>query len=227
MAIDPFTNLTYPQPTGNPLAAFTSPGWPFSTGYSDINAVSSRCPTWNPNDPTAFVTPSMVEGWLFEATANIDSALAARGYTVPLEPMTGWAPPPGMPLWNGIGLQAWLMLRSICASYAASYVEQARHGSTREARDEIAEKWMQMFDDFLTRIESGADALVVFGVSGPFPPEPDPTKALTSGALGFFTANPDVQEQPIFTRSLVLGADDVISPVTGSQPRADSPEDYE
>lgn len=195
----------------DPLAGFnySTPAYPYTTGYAQLSDVQARISagSWDPTDPTAYPTSSMVNSWLQDATANIDAALATRGYSVPLTPIANWTPPAGMQVYQGIALQAWLMLRSIAAAYAAHYVEAARHGGAGAElnEDPNASHWMEIFDDFMTRVETGADNLTAFGVGGLFVPDIDPAKAMSTGSLGTVLADPSLQEGPMFTKSGDLG----------------------
>lgn len=196
---DPLSGLTFPQPS-----------WPYSTGYATVDDVRSRinAGTWDPTKPTASPTAAQVNQWLMEGTANIDVALRTRGYFVPLRPTQGWVPPTGMAsqLYQGIGLGAWLQLKNICACYAAHFVELARHGSHGMNKDAHATDYMELFDDFLTRIESAADNLLAFGVGGDFAPEIDVAKGAGTGSLGATLSDPTFSEGPIFTKNMPLGS---------------------
>jgi hypothetical protein len=194
----------------DPLSGFTfSAPYPYPTGYGQLSDVTSRvmAGTWDPaNDPTASPTVAMVNAWLVDAAASIDAALATRGYTVPLVAVPGWVPPAGMQVYQGVGIQAWLILRSIAADYAAFRVELARHGGSGPAdEDDNASTFAAAHDDWLTRLESGADNLTAFGVNGPFVPEIDPAKSLVTGGMGMMLANPSRQEGPLFTKYGQLG----------------------
>lgn len=204
--------------------------YPFSTGYAKLEDVEARISAgqWDPNDPTASPTAAQVTRWLMDATGQLDSALATRGYYVPLTPRGDWTPPPGMATWNGIGLGAWLMLRNVAAAYAAHYVEASRHGGIGENQDANATAWMDEFNTFISKLVgtdstygrgSGgkgasnrtimtppSDNLYIFGVAGPFAPEPDPTRALTSGALGAMLADSSRSDAPLFTKYQDLGS---------------------
>jgi len=205
---DLLASFSYPVLTSS--ATFTVGAYPYATGYAQLSDVTARVSagTWDPgNDPSASPTAAMVNTWLMDATANIDAALATRGYWVPLQPLPDFLPPSGMTLLNGIGVQAWLMLRSIAAAFATHYVEAARHGSVGQANeDPNAAHWMEIYDDFVTRLESSADDLMVFGVGGPFPPDPNAANAADSGSLGPITATPWLQQGPLFSKWENLGS---------------------
>jgi hypothetical protein len=62
-----------------------------------------------------------------------------------------------------------------------------------------------LFDDFLTRIESGADNLFAFGVGGDFAPEIDVAKGAQTGSLGATLADSSTSEGPIFTKGMRWG----------------------
>lgn len=196
----------------DPLSAFTfpTPWYPYATGYASLDDVKARinAGTWDPDKPTAAPNAAQVQQLLMEATSNIDAALRTRGYFVPLEPIAGWVAPAGMAsqLYQGIGLGAWLMLKGIAAAYAAHYVELTRHGSHGTQHDPNAEHFMTLYDDFLTRIESGADNLFTYGVAGDFPPEINPAKGVLSGNLGATLADPNFTEGPAFTKYMNLGS---------------------
>lgn len=194
----------------DPLGGFSyGAPYPYDTGYAQISDVQARIMggTWDPaNDPAAYPSPTMVNTWLQDATAHLDAALVTRGYWVPLKPNPSWANPTGLPLLQGIAIQAWLILRNIAAAYATHFVEASRHGGVGDANeDPNAAHWMTIFDDFCTRLESGADSLVPFGVGGPFPPEPDPAQALSTGSLGMVLSDASLSEGPLFTKSENLG----------------------
>lgn len=196
----------------DPLAGYTYDlaHYPYSTGYATVDDVRSRinAGTWDPTKPTAAPTAGQVTQWLLEGTANIDVALRTRGYFVPLEPIPDWLVPPGMEtqLFLGIGLGAWLQLKNIAACYAAHFVQLTRHGSHGQNKDTNAEQFMTLFDDFIVRIESGADNLAAFGVGGDFAPEIDIAKGVLSGSLGASLSDPNMEEGPIFTRNMNLGS---------------------
>jgi len=196
---DPLAGFNYPQPQ-----------WPYPTGYATVLDVQSRinAGTWDPSKPTASPTTAQVQQWLMEATANIDVALRTRGYFAPLQPTTGWVAPAGMAgqLYQGIGLGAWLQLKNIAACYAAHFVELSRHGSHGMNKDTHADDYMELFDDFLTRIESGADNLAAYGVGGDFAPEIDVAKGAQTGSLGATLSDPDLSEGPIFSKNMRLGS---------------------
>ena len=65
---------------------------------------------------------------------------------------------------------------------------------------------MELFDDFLVRVESGADNLITYGVGGDFPPEIDVSKGVLTGSLGATLADPSFTEGPVFTKNLNLGS---------------------
>lgn len=203
---DPLANVAYPYPPGDPTRGYTGGGYPYTSGYAQLSDVQARIASWNPSDPTAVPTQATVLVWLGDATAAIDAALATRGYYAPLQPMPSWPAPSGMPLWNGLGIGAWQMLRSIAAAYAAHFVEAARHGGTGADKDQNAAHWMTIYDDFITRIESGADNLETFGLGGPFAPDIDPAHAAASGSLGFMMSAPSRAEGPMFSKWENLGS---------------------
>ncbi len=194
----------------DPLAGINYGGpYPYTTGYASLADVQARISagTWDPTDPTAYPTAGLVNGWLMEATASLDSVLASRGYAVPLVPMQGWVAPAGMPLYQGIGVQAWFLLRSIAAAYGTHNTEQARHGGEGNANDDKnASIWLTIYTDGVALIEQGLDNLGMFGAAGPFPPVGDPAKGLGSGSLGALMANPWRMEAPLFTKYENLGA---------------------
>lgn len=145
----------------------------------------------------------MVNQWLQDATAQIDAALAHRGYYVPLQAAPSYSPPPGMPLYQGIGIEAWRVLNSIAAAYAAHNVEAARHGAVGStSEDTDASTWLTLFTNSLASISNGTVNLTAFGVDGAFTPQIDPAKALSSGNMGF-TGNP---HRPYFWRRQNLGS---------------------
>lgn len=206
---DPFASFTYPFPPGTPATAFTGGGYPYPTGYSQVSDVQARinAGTWDPTDPTAAPSVAQVQQWLIEATANIDAALATRGYFVPLQPATSFVAPVGMPTWNGIGTGAWMLLRNIAAAYVVYFVEQTRHGDHSAGQyDKNAEQWMQLYDGLASRIETAADNLETWGVGGPFAPEIDPAKGADSGSLGFTLQDPSVAQAPLFSKGMNLGS---------------------
>lgn len=206
---DPFASFVYPQPTGTPASGFTSGGYPYPTGYAQINDVASRvnAGTWDPTKSTAAPSTAQVEQWLIEATAAIDAALATRGYFVPLQPADSFVAPAGMTTWNGVGVGAWLLLRNVCAAYATSFVESTRHGDhTTASHDPQAAFWMELYDDFLTRVETSADNLQTWGVGGPFAPDIDPAHGADSGSLGALLSDASQQEGPLFTKTMNLGS---------------------
>lgn len=207
---DPLASFNYPQPT-----------YPYPTGYASLDDVRARvnAGTWDPDKPTAAPNAGQVQQWLMEATAHIDVALRTRGYYVPLTPIADWAAPTGMPTYQGIGLGAWWLLKNLAATYAAHWVELTRHGSHGSHHDPNAEHLMTLFDDFSTRLESGADNLAAYGVGGDFPPEIDVSKGVMSGSIGATLADPNVQEGPVFTKNMNLGSGYELnspSPVGGS-----------
>lgn len=198
----------------DPLAITYGTPYPYAPGYAQISDVSSRINAgdWDPTDPTAFPTAAMVNTWLEDATAAIDSSLAKRGYYVPLTPQAGWpvagTPAAKQPLYQGIGIQAWLILRNAAAAYAASYVEKSRHGAVGTGnQDPDAAAWMTTFTDTLERIENGTYNLTAYGVDGAFTPMIDPAQALQSGSIGFITASHGTRrEGPFFWRDQDLGS---------------------
>lgn len=205
----------------DPLAAATyaQPFYAYPTGYAQLSDVQARinAGTWDAASPTAAPTSAQVTQWLMEATANIDAALATRGYSIPLSPMAGWVAPPGMLTYQGIGVGAWFMLRHIASAYGASFVEASRHGSHGPSEDSNAEYWMTIFDDFLVRLESEADNLEAFGVGGPFAPDIDPANAMGSGALGAMVSQPSMMDGSLFQKYQNLGAGwEVSTPVPPS-----------
>lgn len=161
--------------TADPLAlTFPQPAWPFPTGFAKLSDVTARinASSWDPDSPTATVTEAQVNQWLMEATSRINSALAARGYWVPLRATPGCQQAPGTPLYQGIAVDAWNILRSICAAYATAMVEASRHGAVGTANeDPDRDWWLNQFTTFLKQIQDGTDNLTAFCVGGEFPPE--------------------------------------------------------
>jgi len=197
----PSLEVSYPQPTKD------TPGWPFVTGYAAVDDVVSRinAATWDPDSPTATVTEVHVSAYLCDATAMLDAALAKRGYWVPLRVTPGWKVPPGTPLYAGVGVGAWNILRAVAAAYGTALVEQSRHGSVGTANlDPNAQWWLQFWNDFLAKIVDGSDNLTAFGVGGDFPPELNPYGDL--GALGFVQSGSVAHLPPFFTRYQDLGS---------------------
>lgn len=204
-----------PAQTSDPLAlsasAYTTPEYPYPTGYAQLQDVMSRVNPggWDPYNPADNPTIDEVNAWLMEATAGIDAALAKRGYYVPLNPVDDYKPPAGTPLVNGIAIGAWLELRRAAASYAASYVESSRHGGTGADNDTAAQHWMASYNGLLLRLEEGIDNLYAFGVGGGFAPEIDPAKGAASGSLGAFLGGRRGRfggKAPMFTRHMNLGS---------------------
>lgn len=185
--------LDYPQPY-----------YPFKTGYADITSVQANVITWDPNKPGTLPTLASVNDWLRKGTAAMDAAMMSRGYSVPLTASSGYAVPTGFAAINGLHPALYQTLEMICAAYATHFVEAARHGSRSLNADDNAAHWMHMFDDFITRVETGADNLTAWGAQGPFPPEIDPAKAMQTGNLGAFVATdnqPSLDtESPLFSR---------------------------
>lgn len=207
--LDPFASFVYTQPTGNPVAGFTSGGYPYPTGYASLPDVISRinAGSWDPTDPTAAPNAAQVQQWLMEATANIDVALATRGYFVPLQPAGSFSAPVGTTTWNGVGIGAWLMLRNIAAAYASHYVETARHGeNTVGQHDAQAKSWLDIYGAMLGEIETASANLEAFGVGGAFEPDINPSQGLGSGSLGVVLSDSSRQEGPLFTRGMNLGS---------------------
>lgn len=194
---DPLAGLTYGSP------------YPYPTGYASIADVQARISagSWDPTDPTASPNPDQVNDWLMDATAALDATLGKRGYAVPLAPPANWTNPTGLVLYHGVGVQAWRLLRSAAAAYATHLTEAARHGSQGSGtnEDRNASYWLQEYRDFVCRVEAGKDNLTVFGVGGPFTPDPDPAKAASSGSLGMMLADPNTQQGPMFTKGEDLG----------------------
>jgi hypothetical protein len=190
------------------IVTFPTPQYPYAaTGYADVASVQQNIlgGSWDPAKPNAAPTVAIVQDHLRKATAMIDSELAARGYQIPLTPIPGYVVPTGFTAINGIHPLAYQMLEMVAAAYATSFVEGSRHASLGLEADKNAAYWMEIFDDFITRIASGADNLTAFGVQGPFPPEIDPAKAMQSGNLGAFVATGSTPstttEGPLFSRS--------------------------
>jgi hypothetical protein len=163
---------------------------------------------YDPDLPTARPTGDQVSQWLKQATGDIDVMLATRGYTVPLKAKSNYVLPAGMTGINGLHPNVYLKLQSVAAAYAAHFVEAARHGSAYLNADDNAKHWMEIYDDFCSRLESAADNLSPFGVDGPFVPEVDEAKGISSGNLGFRTnSGPQTdptQEGPLFTTNMAF-----------------------
>lgn len=187
--------LKYPQPS-----------YPYEFGFADVISVTQNLAagSWDPNKPGAYPTTAMVQDWLRKGTAFIDSELATRGYTIPLTAQAGYTVPTGFVAINGLHPAVYQILEMVCAAYATHFVEASRHGGKAVDADTNATHWMAIFDDFITRIATGADNLTAFGVAGPFAPEIDPAKGMSTGALGMMV-NSDpptdrTMEGPQFTK---------------------------
>jgi hypothetical protein len=179
--------------------------YPYKTGYADVASVQQNIINWDPGKPNALPTLGTVQDWLRKASTMIDAELAARGYTIPLTAVSGYVVPTGFTAINGLHPLVYQQLEMIAAAYATSFVEASRHASQGLEADQQAKFWLTMFDDFITRIATGADNLTAFGVQGPFPPEIDPAKGIQSGNLGAFVATGNqpstTTEGPLFSRS--------------------------
>jgi len=163
--------------------------WPF--GYCDVVDVQARITggTWDAQAADSAVVLAQVCAFIEEATAEIDMALAKRGYTVPLVPQVGVAQ---------IAPTVWVHLRGICAMLSAGRVELARHGSSEAQVDNIGKDLIAIARAQLARIESGADNLTIFGVAGPSEPQVDPGTGMSEGTLTDMNGNP---LPPLFTIS--------------------------
>lgn len=193
----------------DPLQFSYQAPYPYASGYARVEDVTSliNAGDWDPNDPTAMPNAAQVANYLIDATAMIDAALAKRGYFIPPTPSGSFpATSAGvtLPTYNGIGMQAWIILRHAAAAYAASYVERSRHGSVGTGNEDTdAQTWMTQFNDTLTKIENGALNLTAYGLGGTFTPEIDPAQALASGTIGFIGLR---RSGPFFTRWMRLGS---------------------
>jgi hypothetical protein len=169
--------------------SFPRPAYPFpDSGYADIGAVTRYINSayWDPDKPSESPSSDQVLEWLQEASAAIDSALAARGYFIPLQVRSDYLLPSGMKGINGLNPAAYLLLQNIAAHYAAAMVQMSRHGSNAENEDHDAKAHFHFFNDHITRLETGADNLTAFGADGAFAPEIDPAQGVQTGNLGAF-----------------------------------------
>jgi len=143
--------------------------YPFDHGYCEAEDVVARTKLGR-YDPTipGNIGADYIDRFIAEGAAEIDLVLARVGYTVPLEPVQGGVIQP----------QVWTKLKMINATWAAAHVEMWRHSTDTGAQDTQAERLLGLADDMLTRLQTGADNLALFGVAGPFSPEADPALAM-------------------------------------------------
>lgn len=181
--------------------------YPFVTGYADVDAVAANinAGTWDPTSPAAAPSVAQVTNWLCEGTSLIDIAMMTRGYLIPLTPLSSYVPPLLPTPMNGMHPNLYLLLQHAVTAFVCSKIESSRHGSVGEQADQQAEYWHAIWDDYVTRIETGADNLTAWGAEGPFPPEIDPAQAIQSGNLGAMIStdaspSPNVQGA-LFTRA--------------------------
>lgn len=191
----------------DPLLAidYPTPSYPFSSGYASVDDVSARvnAATWSPDDPTTKITSDKVEQWLKEATAQIDAALAKVGYWVPLRADPQCELMAGQPTYNGVGLGAWNLLRTICAAYAVAMLEATRHGAVGTANeDPNRDWWLTQFNTFLKSVADSTDNLGAFCAGGDFAPglAPDYSK------MGFVAAGGAYARRPFFHKWMNLGS---------------------
>jgi hypothetical protein len=178
-----------PADTGYFDIALTT-DWPYAHGYCDFADVRGRITggTWNETAADASVIQVQVAAFIEESTAEIDMALAKRGYSVPLVPQ------PTMQ----IGATVWNHLRGICGMLTAGRVELARHGSSEAQEDNVGKALIAIARAQLARIETGEDNLTVFGVAGPSEPSNDPGLGMSEGTLRDLNGN---VLPPLFTIS--------------------------
>jgi hypothetical protein len=188
---------------------FTNPiPYPFASGYADVTGVQDaiNAATWDSSAPNAFPPVATVKRWLAHATALMNTAMASRGYAIPLAPFQGYVVPAGEPAIQGMNAELFLHLEKIAISYAVYQLHSSRSSAGLQD-DKAAMEWMKEWDDYLARLETGADNLTAYGATGPFPPQIDPSKGFDSGSLGMMNAGVDFapddsQDQPWFYKNL-------------------------
>lgn len=157
---------------------YPSSGYPFTLtvngssvgAYCQVSDVQARVLVWDPTQDSPSTT--QVQTWIAEATAMMDSVLLKRGYKIPLAINASY---------TTISPSAYLILQNVCAAYVVHHVEQTRHGSTEENKDNNANEWLSYADDLIARFESGEDDLAPWGVDGAFEPELDPATGAQIG----------------------------------------------
>jgi hypothetical protein len=164
-------------------------GYPFDHGYCESEDVVARIKLGR-YDPTipGNVGGEYIDLFIEEGATEIDLVLARVGYTVPLAAAEGLVIQP----------QVWSKLKMINATWAAAHVEMWRHSTDQGSGDQQAERLLGLADDMLTRLQSGADNLALFGVGGPFTPESDPALAMDTN-MDDLDPLTSLQPQPIFT----------------------------
>lgn len=166
----------------------TTTDYPYQHGYCDFLDVRGRITggTWNETAADASVIQTQVAAFIEESTAEIDMALAKRGYSIPLVPQPS----------RQIGATVWNHLRGICGMLTAGRVELARHGSGESEADNVGKSLIAIARAQLQRIETGADNLTAFGVSGPSEPQIDAGGGMSEGTLSDLTGT---LYPPLFT----------------------------
>lgn len=184
------TGTATPTEYAAAFSVISTASYPYPYGYCDFVDVRNRIVggTWDETAADSAVIQTQVAAFIEESTAEIDMALAKRGYSVPLIPQVG----------KQIGPTVWNHLRGICGMLAAGRVELARHGSGEAEVDNVGKALIAIARAQLQRIETGADNLTVFGVAGPSEPQVDSGAGMTEGTLLDLNGN---TMPPLFTIS--------------------------
>ena len=173
--------------------AYGAYGYPYPYGYADVHHVTDRVSggAWDPSLGSAAPTVEMVEGYLLEASAEVDLVLRKTGYFVPLTMQSGY---PASPL----PLTVLTRLQVVAATLAVAMVEKVRHGSATQESDQVGSEWQKRADGLLARLGDGSDNFWQLGIDGDFPPQPNQSRG---AAWTGQTDGAGNQNVPLFSRS--------------------------
>jgi hypothetical protein len=184
------TGTATPTEYAASFSVISTASYPYPYGYCDFADVRNRIVggTWDETAADSSIIQTQVAAFIEEATAEIDMALAKRGYSVPLVPQVNMQ----------ISATVWNHLRGICGMLAAGRVELARHGSGESEVDNVGKSLISIARAQLQRIETGADNLTIFGVAGLSEPQVDSGAGMSEGTLVGLNGN---AYPPLFTIS--------------------------
>ena len=168
-------------------------GYPYPYGYADVNHVTDRVSggAWDPSLGSAAPTVEMVEGYLLEATAEVDLVLRKTGYYIPLTMQASYPPSP-------LPLTVLTRLQVVTATLAVATVEKVRHGSATQESDQVGADWQKRADGLLSRLGDGSDNFWQLGIDGDFPPQPNQSRGAAWTGQSDASGNPNV---PLFSRN--------------------------